>query len=824
MRSGWPSPAPVFYSMSLLNPDAATPSKQNLVSTRPKGPRFPIHDLSLDLLDRLPPSKEDAKLFAMKLDDNELREMNAEVLCSRFPSLNRVSARRNKLTRILCFPWFANLRELYLDGNSLTVNSITASSWKACARRLEILGLSRNRLDIVVADHLSVLKALRELDLRGNPCVEEDSYRDTLCSKIPSLNKLDDIKTKTAMVPLYQDNKQRVHPDVFNKALDDVREQSSVKYKEDLEAQLRHAKSSFESQIQMEKDNQDENHRREIKSIRDQVRRETMEEVTENLNQRHEATISQLKLQHETSVKRLEQQAKLSEEIAVQQASMVVREETTEMLNARNNVEMERRAAQINETRESDISALKRKFDNELERATETAARQAKTETAEEMSAKYEVERKRGDDEFQARLRNIERQFRDKYDEGKNVAVNAAVSAAIEKVVGEREELRDEVLSLRKKLNATEKQFAIQERVLGWGKAKEDDESEAGAIHSSENFNDAVVKKDTALSIRQTANGYTRLLATWRQKVFELLIPTTERKLEISDQSSSSNSNKMDNRIAVMQAKLEFAQSEVAQSRASEKARIRAEERASFLATSLEELKDRHRALASKVSSLAQQAEAANSLKLENGVVEKELVKLQTALKEKEAEMEKNQGLYSESIGKLKQVEMLKIEIQEKSREILSLSKGKSNLQKELDRSLLLLKEKESTLAAAVDSQAKLERTNAQLRNAVKLAKDQMATFSPKLDAAGKQLEESSAREAGLKDQIERIEKVSEERGSDLNAMKQKIMKARNECANIVVNVLEPIISEMKNHMPSKRMIQAVNKLNIEQKAKFDEL
>ena len=67
------------------------------------------------------------------------------------------------------------------------------------------------------------------------------------------------------------------------------------------------------------------------------------------------------------------------------------------------------------------------------------------------------------------------------------------------------------------------------------------------------------------------------------------------------------------------------------------------------------------------MSSLAQQAEAANSLKLENGVVEKELVKLQTALKEKEAEMEKYQGLYSESIGKLKQVEMLKIEIQEKS-------------------------------------------------------------------------------------------------------------------------------------------------------------
>ena len=76
--------------------------------------------------------------------------------------------------------------------------------------------------------------------------------------------------------------------------------------------------------------------------------------------------------------------------------------------------------------------------------------------------------------------------------------------------------------------------------------------------------------------------------------------------------------------------------------------------------------------------------------------------------------------------------------------------------------------------------------------------------------------------EARLKDQIERIEKVSEERGSDLNAMKQKIMKARKECANIVVNVLEPIISEMKNHMPNKRMIQAVNKLNTEQKAKFD--
>ena len=150
----------------------------------------------------------------------------------------------------------------------------------------------------------------------------------------------------------------------------------------------------------------------------------------------------------------------------------MIREETTEMLNARNNVEMEKRAAQINETHESEISALKRKFDNELARATETAARQAKTETAEEMSAKYEVERKRVDDEFQARLRTFERQFREKYDEAKNVAVNAAVSAAIEKVVGEREELRNEVLSLRKKLNAAEKQFAIQERVLGWGKRR----------------------------------------------------------------------------------------------------------------------------------------------------------------------------------------------------------------------------------------------------------------------------------------------------------------------------------------------------------------
>ena len=90
----------------------------------------------------------------------------------------------------------------------------------------------------------------------------------TLCApKIPSLNKLDDIKTKTAMVPLYQDNKQRMHPDVFNKALDDVQEQSSVKYKEDLEAQLRHVKSSFESRIQMEKDQQDENHRREIRAF-----------------------------------------------------------------------------------------------------------------------------------------------------------------------------------------------------------------------------------------------------------------------------------------------------------------------------------------------------------------------------------------------------------------------------------------------------------------------------------------------------------------------------------------------------------------------------
>ena len=42
--------------------DATGAIKEEVVTLRPEGPIFPINDLRFDLLDRLPPSREDAEL------------------------------------------------------------------------------------------------------------------------------------------------------------------------------------------------------------------------------------------------------------------------------------------------------------------------------------------------------------------------------------------------------------------------------------------------------------------------------------------------------------------------------------------------------------------------------------------------------------------------------------------------------------------------------------------------------------------------------------------------------------------------------------------
>ena len=99
------------------------------ITTTPSGPRFPIRDVQIDLIDRLTPSLEDEELLSLKLDENEIVVLNAEDICTRFPNLEKVSVCYNTLKRIDMFPWFTNLRELYLQGNLLTIDSVHAKSW-----------------------------------------------------------------------------------------------------------------------------------------------------------------------------------------------------------------------------------------------------------------------------------------------------------------------------------------------------------------------------------------------------------------------------------------------------------------------------------------------------------------------------------------------------------------------------------------------------------------------------------------------------------------------------------------------------------------------
>ena len=115
----------------------------NVITTTPPGPRFPIRDVRIDLIDRLTPSVEDDELLSLKLDENEIVILNAEDICKRFPNLEKVSVNYNSIKQIDMFPWFTNLRELHLKGNLLTVESVNAKSWKACSRTLEVLDLSK---------------------------------------------------------------------------------------------------------------------------------------------------------------------------------------------------------------------------------------------------------------------------------------------------------------------------------------------------------------------------------------------------------------------------------------------------------------------------------------------------------------------------------------------------------------------------------------------------------------------------------------------------------------------------------------------------------
>ena len=203
---------------------------------------------------------------------------------------------------------------------------------------------------------------------------------------------------------------------------------------------------------------------------------------------------------------------------------------------------------------------------------------------------------------FQSKERQIIRDERAKYDQDINMAVNNA----IEKIVIEKEALKLEIKNLKKQINSLEEQFASQELILGWGKAFEVivEKDNGNKSNSSDDEN----KQKNNVTRKQTAAGYTRLLTSWRQKVFELLIHGNNSnnfngsRLKNNDNSSGRNSSSSSNgdilqktqqreeqqMIPILEAKLQHARLELNKLQEQENNKIRMEEQIKYLTKSLE--------------------------------------------------------------------------------------------------------------------------------------------------------------------------------------------------------------------------------------------
>lgn len=793
------------------------------MTLRPEGPIFPINDLRFDLLDRLPPSREDAELDVIKLDDNEMKELNAEILCRRFPNLIRVSVCRNRLNRIECFPWFANLRELYLQGNCLTTKSILAQSWRACGRCLEVLDLRANFFEIDILKNLEVLQALRYLDMRGNPCTEtEADYRDMVCSALPALKELDRIKVRTALGPLFSSannishagnpgNKKLTppHPDVINQAFDDFRQETSLESQGKIEAKLKAMEEEFQSALtrQMEEDHQ--KHKRALKMALDKARAEVREEVLAQQERLHNKEMVDLKFQHETERKHLVRSAVKEKDLAVENAVSVAIEETTTALMKAHENEMKKLTTTLKMESDHARESLKRQCEIETASTVEEAVREAVEKTTAALTGSHAKEMEGYVEESRLHNLEFERKVKLQYEEERVLAISNAVDKAIEKTVIAQEAMNDKVAQLTERLKTTEEQFQMQERVLGWGKANDRTGIELGcrgdnssSFESLEISNGERSLSFEGVTARQTAAGYTRLLAAWREKVFELLIPGAENSSPTvsSDLRRKAWMGKSENdpkiNVAVMEAKLDFARREVAESRATERARIRAEEQASYLSTALDEQKDRYKCLESKVVVLKEEIKRMESVRTDSIVIQERLERTSAELQQKDAILYELRSALETAQAKLNdtmETEQLKVHVKRLTDDLEDAKKQRKHLENQLQKeqlkntatlnSLSIEKGKSST------AYSDLEQINNKLSMQLKQSTEKLV-----LEEVEKKKHIAHAR--CMEEKVARSETEMRIMKNQLDACKQKIVSMAQEFADC-----ECKINSMKEHI-----------------------
>ena len=806
--------------------DATGAITEEVVTLRPEGPVFPINDLRFDLLDRLPPSREDAELDVIKLDDNEMKELNAEILCTRFPNLIRVSVCRNRLNRIECFPWFANLRELYLQGNCLTTKSILAQSWRACGRRLEVLDLRANLFEIDILKNLEVLQALRYLDMRGNPCTEtEADYRDMVCSALPALKELDKIKVRTALGPLFSSTNNisqagdsgkkkhaPPHPDVINQAFDDFRQETSLESQSKIEAKLKAMEEEFQSALTLQMEEDHQKHKRALKMALDKARAEVREEVLAEQERFHNKETADLKFQHETERKHLVRSAVKEKELAVENAVSVAIEETTTALMKAHENEIKKLRTTLKIENDHAAESLKRQSEIESAAAVEEAVREAVEKTTAALTGSHAKEMEAYVE--QTRLHNIEveRKVKLQYEEERTLAISNAVDKAIEKAVISQEAVNDQVAQLTERLKITEEQFRMQERVLGWGKANDrtgidlgcsgDNSASSGSL---ENSNGERPLSLEGVTTRQTAAGYTRLLAAWREKVFELLIPSAEKSgptvsSELSRKAwmgKSESDQKI--KFAVMEAKLDFARREVAESRATEHARIRAEEQASYLSTALDEQKDRYKCLESKVVVLKEEIQSMESARVEGIVIQERLERTSAELQQKDTILS---GLKSEletaqaKLNDTMETEQLKAHVKRLTDDLKDANKQRKHLENQLQEEQLKNTATLKSLSIENGKSSAAYRDLEQMNNKLSM---QLKQSREKLSLEEIEKKKHIAHARCMEEKVARSETEISTMKNQLEVCKQKIASMAQEFADC-----ECKMNSMKEHIATQ--------------------
>jgi hypothetical protein len=444
--------------------------------------------------------------------------------------------------------------------------------------------------------------------------------------------------------------------------------------------------------------------------------------------------------------------------------------------------------------------------------------------------------------------------------------VAKAVNSAIEKVVVEKEALKLKIEILKTSIKAYKEQLEAQESILGWGKASEvvvatadnDDSYDNNNImkigdnnDDKSNYNDhhEETKKLKSKTTKQAAAGYTRLLMSWRQKVFELLIQnnvprgTTKNSHVAHEKYRRASSLEQQEKFAVLQAKLEHVQNELSKMKQRKGNQIRMEEKIKHLSKALEDtkviLKEKEKEVEAmrmetiNFKSIKKKIKLLQDVSSKNKIEQGNAIQKYNNLLSKAKSMEQLIFDKDNQINKLNHdVSNLNVLVKESTQNFKTASSDLEKMQTLVDNrkhKIALLKEEISKLNELrkedLNTQAdicEMQKIVASKESNILTLKEELAKATLLRSGDAEELAKLNAKyEANniytgrLTKELEELKKIidagtklKEENRStisnlqdecmsskkEVENMKSLILESRKECAYLVVHVLEPII------------------------------